>query len=170
MYDRYNSNTDSGNIFGQLQSRVNGIGWNESIWEIKSLLKEIEKSPDITETQKIGLQQRVSQRSGSHISELRQGAYNILLLFRNNATAMLKKQSLASVDTLIKLGIVYQSYEMVELSVSKKDGYMTSAPAMSNERVIKLTAFGKSIISQVCDRAMEYATKEKRRLEILGLV
>lgn len=88
---------------------------------------------------------------------LRESAYNILFMLLHNKDFMLKKDILADISTMKRLGFVYEIDVEVELDIL---GYKTT----ERKKIIKVSKLGKTKIKEIENIGQEIKSRDIERL------
>lgn len=147
--------------------------------EIDTLVGEIETNSTLSISQKIKLEEMISERVNKErnypsYGAVNRGLYNVLLMVRNNATGMRKGYRLTSTEGLKKHALVFTTYRKVKRTyiVEGLEDVVGSKGRVEEKEVqiyvLGLTEFGKQELSNLNYKGQRVVNKEKMRLHKLG--
>lgn len=144
---------------------------------VQSLVDEIEEHTVLTVEQKVNLERNISRAiTKTHYNNIHRGAYNVLLMVQNGATAFTRGHKLTSLQGLKKHALVYTKYieTTKTISVPAIEGVMGSQDMNKSEKVyvyvLSLTEYGKTQARQLAWTAERIARNEKRKLQKLNMM
>lgn len=147
--------------FEQLREGMRNRLSSQSLYSKNEFSRLVVGNTIISEKEKIEL---LSYMWGGYdlTSLLRQGLYNIILMFKNNAEIFPYSEKISSMNALIERGILVR----YNLEIVIHDfGF----PITVDKSVVELTPLGKKCLDSLVEKGEKVAKKERERLERIGL-